>query len=163
MSPLNLLTFLMSQPMVMKNLSHLSQSHLSHPILPLNPCHPLFQPVSLAIFHRFLKCNSREKAIPEQKQVQESNSNPGNEITVRSNPPLHTQPGEPSTDSTDNLNLDLPIAVRKGTRECTNRQFYPLSHYVSLKHVSPTHKNFIVSLNTTIIPNTVSEALTKKE
>ncbi|XP_059599417.1 FAM10 family protein At4g22670 isoform X1 [Vitis vinifera] len=31
---------------VMKNLSH---SNLSHPILPLNPCHPLFQPVSLAI------------------------------------------------------------------------------------------------------------------
>ena len=41
-SPLNLLTFLMSQPMVMKNLSHPNQSHLSHPILPLNPCHPLF-------------------------------------------------------------------------------------------------------------------------
>ena len=34
---------------------------------------------------------------------------------------------------------------------------------MSLKHLSPTHKNFIVSLNTTIIPNTVSEALTKRE
>ena len=107
--------------------------------------------------------NSREKAIPEQKQVQESNSNPGNEITVRSDPPLHTQPGETSIDSIDNLDLDLPIAVRKDTRECTNRPLYPLSHYVSLKHLSPTHKNFIMSLNTTIIPNTVSEALTKRE
>ncbi|RVW83702.1 hypothetical protein CK203_046010 [Vitis vinifera] len=92
-------------------------------------------PVSLAIFHSFL----------------------------RSNPPLHTQPGETSTDSTDNLDLDLPIVVRKGTRECTNRPLYPLSHYVSLKHLSLAHKNFIVSLNTTIIPNTVSEALTKRE
>ena len=36
-------------------------------------------------------------------------------------------------------------------------------HTVSLKHLSPPHKNFIVSLNTTIIPNTISEALTKKE
>ncbi|RVW19138.1 Copia protein [Vitis vinifera] len=81
---------------------------------------------------------------------------------VRSDPPLHTQPGETSTDSTDNLDLDLPIAVRKGTRECT-KPLYPLSHYVSLKHLSPAHKNFIVSLNTTIIPNTVSEALTKRE
>ncbi|RVW27716.1 Retrovirus-related Pol polyprotein from transposon RE1 [Vitis vinifera] len=114
-------------------------------------------------FPQFPKVYSREKVIPEQKQVQESNSDLGNEITVRSDPPLHTQPGETSTDSTDNLDLDLPIAVRKGTRECTNRPLYPLSHYVSLKHLSPAHKNFIVSLNTTIIPNTVFEALTKRE
>ncbi|RVW75289.1 Retrovirus-related Pol polyprotein from transposon RE1 [Vitis vinifera] len=60
-----------------------------------------------------------------------------------SDPPLHTQPGETFTDSIDNLDLDLPIAVRKGTRECTNRPLYLLSHYVSLKHLSPTHKNFI--------------------
>ena len=38
-----------------------------------------------------------------------------------------------------------------------------LSHYVSLKHLSLAHKNFIVSLNPTIIPNTVSEALTIRE
>ncbi|RVW98769.1 Retrovirus-related Pol polyprotein from transposon RE1 [Vitis vinifera] len=114
-------------------------------------------------FSQFTKVYSREKVIPEQKQVQESNSDLGNEITVRSDPPLHTQLGETSTDSTDNLDLDLPIAVRKGTRECTNRPLYPLSHYVSLKHLSSAHKNFIVSLNTIIIPNTVSEALTKRE
>ena len=85
-----------------------------------------------------------------------------NEITVRSDPPLHTQPGETCIDSIDNRDLDLPIVVRKGTGECTNRPLYPLSHYVSLKHLSPTHKNFVVSLDTTIIPNTVSEALTKR-
>ncbi|KAL6348574.1 hypothetical protein AAG906_016088 [Vitis piasezkii] len=114
----------------------------------------------------FPKVYSREKVIPEQKQVQESNSDVGNETTVRSNPPLHTQLGETSTDSTNDslpINLDLPIAVRKGTKECTNRPLYPLSHYVSLKHLSPAHKNFIVSLNTTIIHNTVFEALTKIE
>ena len=82
---------------------------------------------------------------------------------VRSDPSLHTQPSETSTDSTDNLDLDLPIVVRKGTKECANQPLYPLSHYVSLKHLSLAHKNFIVSLNTTIIPNTVSEALTKRE
>ena len=106
---------------------------------------------------------SREKAIPEPKQVQESDSDPRNEITIKSYPSLHTQPGETSIDSTNNLDLNLSIAVRKGTGECTNRPLYPLSHYVSLKHLSPTHKNFIVRLNTTIIPNTVSEALTKRE
>ena len=106
---------------------------------------------------------SRKNVIPEQKQVQESNLDLGNEIMVRSDPPLHTQPGETSTDSTDNLDLNLPIVVRKGTRKCTNRPLYPLSHYVSLKHLPPAHKNFIVTLNTTIIPNNVSEALTKRE
>ena len=34
---------------------------------------------------------------------------------------------------------------------------------MSLKHLSSAHKNFIVSLNTTIILNIVSEALTKRE
>ncbi|RVW45031.1 Retrovirus-related Pol polyprotein from transposon TNT 1-94 [Vitis vinifera] len=127
---------------------------------------PVSSPVPASVtrnFPQFPKVYSREKVIPEQKHVQESNSDPGNEITVRSNPPLHTQPGETSTDSTDNLDLDLPIAVRKGTREYTNRSLYPLSHYVSLKHLSLAHKNFIVSLTTTIIPNTVSEALTKRK
>ncbi|RVW86031.1 Retrovirus-related Pol polyprotein from transposon TNT 1-94 [Vitis vinifera] len=106
-------------------------------------------------FPQFPKVYSREKAIPEQKQVQESNSNIGNEITVRSDPPLHTQPGETSTDSTDNLDLDLPIAVRKGTRECTNRPLYPLSHYVSLKHLSSAHKNFIETFAPVAKMNTV--------
>ncbi|KAL6336331.1 hypothetical protein AAG906_014501 [Vitis piasezkii] len=81
----------------------------------------------------------KEKAISKQKQVQESNLDLGNEIMVRSDPPLHTQPGETSTVSTDNLDLDLPF-VGKGTGECTNRPLYPLSHYVSLKHLSSAHK-----------------------
>ncbi|RVX18808.1 hypothetical protein CK203_006873 [Vitis vinifera] len=80
-----------------------------------------FEPLDLPMSQPMVpKVYSREKVIPEQKHVQESNSDPRNEITVRSDPPLHTQPGETSTDSTDNLDLDLPIAVRKGTRECTN-------------------------------------------
>ncbi|RVX15566.1 Retrovirus-related Pol polyprotein from transposon RE1 [Vitis vinifera] len=48
---------------------------------------------------------------PVPATVQESNLDPGNEITVRLDPPLHTQLGETSTDSTDNLDLDLPIAA----------------------------------------------------
>ncbi|KAL6323926.1 hypothetical protein AAG906_006196 [Vitis piasezkii] len=45
-------------------------------------------------FPQFPKVYSREKVIPEQKQVQESNSDTENEITVRSNPLLHTQPSD---------------------------------------------------------------------
>ena len=86
---------------------------------------PVSSPIPASVdrnFPQFPKVYSRENVILEQKQVQESNLDPGNKITVRSYPLLHTQPGETSTDSTDNLDLDLdlPIAVRKGTRECTN-------------------------------------------
>ena len=128
---------------------------------------PVSSPVPASVtprnFPQFPKVYSREKVIPEQKHIQESNSDPENEITVRLDPLLHTQPGETSTNSTYNLDLDLPIAFRKDTKECTNQPLYPLSHYVSLKHLSLAHKNFIVSLNTTIVPNTISEALTKRE
>ncbi|RVW97172.1 hypothetical protein CK203_030000 [Vitis vinifera] len=105
-----------------------------------SPCES-FEPLDLP--HVSTHGVFKEKVILEQKQVQESNSDPGNEITVRSDPPLPTQPSETSTDSTDNLDLNLPIAIRKSTRECTNRPLYPLSHYVSLKHLSPAHKNLL--------------------
>ena len=48
---------------------------------------PVSSPVPASVTHnfpQFPKVYSREKVIPEQKQVQESNSDPGNEITVRS-------------------------------------------------------------------------------
>ena len=41
-------------------------------------------------FPQFPKLYLRENAIPEPKQVQESNSDLGNEITRRLDPPLHT-------------------------------------------------------------------------
>ena len=147
-------------------LPHVSNHGDEEPESPNSTTEPVSSPVPSSVTHNFSqfpKVYSREKAIPEPKQVQESDSDLGNEITVRSYPPLHTKPGETSIDSTDNLDLDLPIVVRKGTRECTNRPLYSLLHYVSLKQLSPAHKNFIVSLNTTIIPNTVSETLTKRE
>ena len=83
----------------------------SEPITPESP-NSTTEPVSSHVpanvtrnFPQFSKVYSREKAIPKPKQVQESNSNPRNEITVRSDPPLHTQPGETFTKSTDNLGM----------------------------------------------------------
>ena len=73
---------------------------------------PVSSSVPTSVTRNFPKVYSREKAISKPKQVQESDSNPGNEITVRSDPPLHTQPGETSIDSTDNLDLDLPCQKR---------------------------------------------------
>lgn len=112
-------------------------------------------------FPRFSKEYSRRKTVPELTQVQESHSESRNEIMVRSDLPLPTQSVEISIDTT--TPVELPIVVRKGIRECTKRLLYPLSHYVSLKHMSPAHKKFIVCLNTILIPNTIYEAFSKKE
>uniref|UniRef100_A0A2P2QTV9 Retroviral polymerase SH3-like domain-containing protein n=1 Tax=Rhizophora mucronata TaxID=61149 RepID=A0A2P2QTV9_RHIMU len=107
---------------------------------------------------RFSQVDSRKIAIPDQTQVQDFHPGFANEFPVSSDSPLHKQ----SIDMPEN-DLHLPIAIRKGTRECTKQPLYPLSHYMSLDHLSPSHKDFIVSLNTFSIPSTLSEALSKKE
>ena len=98
------------------------------------------------------------KRLLDPTQVQESNLSSANEDMVNPSSPLHTQSTETQTND-----FDLPIVVRKGTRECRNRPFYPLSHFVSLKRFSPSHKILLVSLNTVSIPNSLIEALSKSE
>ncbi|KAI9195814.1 hypothetical protein LWI28_018377 [Acer negundo] len=58
---------------------------------------------------------------------------------------------------------DLPIAIRKGVRECTRQLMYPLSHFVSYEKLSSSHKSFLTHLNIVTIPKTVFEALGSKE
>ena len=77
---------------------------------------------------RFPLVYSKRKAVPNLTQVQNDVLNSVTEEKVSSYPPLHVQ-----TVETENKDLDLPIAIRKGTKECIKRPLYPLSHYVSLK------------------------------
>ena len=82
---------------------------------------------------------------------QSTEPSPGNEVTIL------------EQNSTPILDLDLPIALRKGTRECTKRPLYPLSHFVSFQRFSLIHKSFLSTLCTIHIPNSLSEALLKRE
>ena len=52
-------------------------------------------------------------------QEQSTELSPRNEVTIL------------EQNSTPVLDHDLPIALRKRTRECTKRPLYPLSHFVS--------------------------------
>ena len=99
----------------------------------------------------------RKVVVPESRHAHESNLNPENEVTL-SDPSLQSK----IESHENNFNQDLPIAIRKGTRECTKRPLYPLANYLSFKHFSPSHKAFLVNLNTIAIPTTLSEALSNK-
>jgi len=57
---------------------------------------------------------------------------------------------------------DLPIALRKGVRGCTQKPRYPLSHFVSYDKLSSNHQSFLGRLNTAIVPKTMDEAWNSK-
>ena len=52
--------------------------------------------------------------------------------------------------------LDLPIALTKEKRQCTQ---HPLIHFVSLEKLSPSYQAFLSKLNSIETPKTVQEAL----
>lgn len=118
-------------------------------------------------FGKNLVYSRRGKAIPRSSHVQESNPTSLHEV----NPfhPINSNSGSfddcPSEKSVAQVdpNLDLPIALRKGTRTCTKQPLYPLTNYLSFEKFSPTHKTFLTNLNTTTTPSSISEALTDRK
>lgn len=64
------------------------------------------------------------------------------------------------SNSLDNNDLDLPIALRKGKRQCTQ---YTLSHFVSYEKISPSNQAFLTLLNTVSIPKILFRALKIKK
>lgn len=51
--------------------------------------------------------------------------------------------------------MDLPIALRKATRKCTQ---HPISQFLSYHRLSTHHKAFITALDSITIPNSVHKA-----
>ena len=61
-----------------------------------------------------------------------------------------------NTDFKNNSYLDLPIALGKGTRSCTQ---HPISNYVSYEKLSPSFSTFTTTLTSIKIPKDIKEAL----
>ena len=61
----------------------------------------------------------RRNPMATTRQERFTEPSPGNEVTILEH------------NSTPILDHNLPIALRKGTRECTKRSLYPLSHFVA--------------------------------
>ena len=121
--------------------------------LELVPENPKSAPENVRFDKVFLR---KKTVVPESVQVQDFNPNSENEVTI-SNPSLQSE------SHVNNDDQNLLITVRKEIRECTNRPLYPLTHFLSFKKFSPSHRAFLVSLNTISIPTTVSEALTNEK
>ena len=85
------------------------------------------------------------------RQEQSTEPSPRNEVTIL------------KQNLTPILDHDLLITLRKGTRECTKRPLYPLSHFVSFQRFFLNHKSFLSTLSTIPIPISLFEALSKRE
>ena len=77
-------------------------------------------------------------------QAQESEPEQGNELSHSSLPIP---------------DLDQPIAIRKGRRECTKNPLYPIANFMSFQKFSPSHKAFLSKINTIPISKNLYEAL----
>lgn len=55
------------------------------------------------------------------------------------------------------FDYDLPIVLRKDTRECTKHPRYPLAKSVAFHRFSLSYRSFLGNLNTISIPNTLSD------
>ena len=112
-------------------------------------------------FGKNLVYSRREKAILESGNVQESSPSSLHEVTLPN--PINSNDSNEfvfeNLEAQMDQNLDLPIALRKGTRACTQQPLYPLSNFLSFEKFSPTHKTFLTNLNSTHTPSSVSEAL----
>ena len=64
-------------------------------------------------------------------------------------------PGNPSS-----VDIDVPIALRKGVRDCTK---HPISHFVSYNALSPTYRAFTSSVSSVSVPSNVSDALNQSQ
>ena len=58
------------------------------------------------------------------------------------------------------INVELPIAIRKGTRKCSQQ---PLYNFVSFEKFSPSHKAFLTQIKSIPIPQTLTKALSNEK
>ena len=63
-----------------------------------------------------------------------------------------------SSDAPDDL--DIPIALRKGVKSCTQ---HPIPNFISYDRLSPRYYAFVTNMSNVEIPKSIREALQKPE
>jgi transposase InsO family protein len=130
----------------------LQESMLSAPVIPTHvPFAPPTSPISIV------------PPVPPISQVYVRRRNqdvplvpppPPVEFSLPLPPSASPSADSPPPQSTSDL--DLPIAIRKGKRTCTE---HPISNCVSFDHLSPSFKAFSLSLSSLVVPKSYREAL----
>ncbi|XP_062104525.1 uncharacterized mitochondrial protein AtMg00810-like [Humulus lupulus] len=82
------------------------------------------------------------------------NSQHGQENNLVVDSPSPNMAGNPPSNT--NSDLDIPIALRKRTRSCTQ---YPISKFISYSNLSSSFETFTSSLSDIVIPRNIEEAL----
>ena len=101
--------------------------------------------------HKGLESNTTPKQSQESDPTSEpSEIHPGNSILN----------SEPDNSDIGLIDHDVPIALRKGVRSCTQ---HPIGKYVSYGKLSQGYKVFATSLDNTQIPKNIQEALSQPE
>ena len=59
----------------------------------------------------------------------------------------------------DNSDENLPIALKKGVRECRSRPLYPIGKYVSYEGLSSSYQAFTSKINFISIPNSIQDTM----
>ncbi|KAL5856722.1 hypothetical protein ACOSQ3_004180 [Xanthoceras sorbifolium] len=73
---------------------------------------------------------------------------------------LMVEPQVPIVSGNSNLDLDIPIAIRKGIRSCTQ---HPISKFISYSNLSTPFRAFTSNLSSIVIPRSIEKALTVSE
>ncbi|XP_060964985.1 retrovirus-related Pol polyprotein from transposon RE2 [Cannabis sativa] len=99
--------------------------------------------------------------IPAQDQMEAPNngssSTPSNSSSIpRSSLSPSNILSSQSVSSPTSETLDLPIALRKGTRACTK---HPIAKYISYNHLSDNYRAFITNISELVVPRSIQEAL----
>lgn len=111
----------------------------------------------LLVYSRKQKSHKETEFCPSSRHCQESAPGVQPAETHTGNVTPISQEIEVSDYSND---LDLPIALRKGKRTCTQ---HPIGNFVSYDKLSPSYKAFTTTLTETQIPKTIQEALSQEK
>ena len=93
---------------------------------------------------------ARKDEVGEQPHLQQNQEANQNSVSAEGNLEL-----------SDNIDeLQLPIALRKGVRSCTQ---HSIGNYVSYSRLSPKYRAFVANLDRIMVPKDIKEALKSED
>ena len=117
--------------------------------------HPPAQVVKpLLTYSKRKKTRKEAELLTLPQQSQDSNRIPEPRETHQGN--ILSDPTNSEDSSQEFFDLNLPIAMRKGVRSCTQ---HPIGKFVSYDRLSPNFRAFVAALDRTQIPRDIEEAL----